>query len=123
MVVVLFLYALLQVRLCTEAAARSSRITGLKAELKKIETDLDVAQSRLNSRQVYGAIMAPAEAGGFGPGGEHRVIATLAPAPVPGNRLLSQVGVELSAGVRMLLPQALAQEFRAGTPKQRASHP
>jgi hypothetical protein len=123
LVAVLFLYGLLQVRLGTEAAARGSRITGLRQELKKTEVDLTVAKARLASRQIYGALMIPAEESGFGPGGQHRTIALRVSAPVAGNRLVDQVRAELSAGASMLLPQALAQELKAGDPATRARRP
>jgi hypothetical protein len=120
---VLFIFCLFQVHLCTEAAARGSRVTSLKAELTKIEVDLAVAKSRLANRQVYGTLMLSADQSGFGGGGKHRTIAMNIPAPVPENRLVDQVRGELSAGVGVLLPQALAQDLRADSPKLRARRP
>jgi hypothetical protein len=108
-----FCFALLQVRLSTEAASRGSRITTLRSELKRMEVDLTVARSKLASRRIYSDLMGPAEEQGFGSGGKYRTITVATSAPKVKADLAGRVTSDLSRGARLILPVALAQDVWA----------
>jgi hypothetical protein len=113
LVCVLFVYCLLQVRMSTEVAAVSSRINHRQAEVKRLEVDLAVAQAKLARRQIFGELIRPSEAEGFGPGGQYRTISLIQTAAAEPIGVWQQLGGELQRGAELILPAALAQDVLA----------
>jgi hypothetical protein len=103
--------------LSTEVASRGSRLTDLREENKILSTDLTVAQSKLNVRRMYGALLVPAERAGFAATVERRTLQVEAPGVGPAPGAWSQLGDELRRSSQLVLTEAFAQgrrDSRAG---------
>jgi hypothetical protein len=102
-------FGLARIWLSTEVSSEGSRITGLRERNKLLCTDLTVAQSDLDLRRMYGALLVPAERAGFASAVGLRTVLVEAPASVAAPGAWSQLGDELRHGSRLILTDAFAQ--------------
>jgi hypothetical protein len=109
---------LVHVYLATEVASRRSRLTGLRERYKILSTDLTVAQSKLDQRRMYGALLVPAERAGFASAVERHTVQVEAPVAAPAPSDLEQFGAEVRRSTD-LVTAAFAEGKRDG----RRAHP
>ncbi len=112
LVLAVFAYALLQIRISTEIAERGSRVTQLSREMARLQEEIKIARARLDRVQIYPDLLEPAQAAGFAPGGTHRVIWSSEESQAAEADLWAEVRGELKRGTDVLLPQAIAREIR-----------
>jgi hypothetical protein len=105
-------FGLARIWLSTEVSSQGSRLTGLRDRNKLLRTDLTVAQSRLDLRRMYGALLVPAERAGFASAVGRRTVQVEAPASAAAPGAWSQLSAEMRHGSRLVLPEAFAQERR-----------
>ena len=105
-------FGLARIWLSTEVSSEGSRITGLRERNKLLYTDLTVAQSELDLRRMYGALLVPAERAGFASAVGRRTVQVGAPASAAAPGAWSQLGDEMRHGSRLILTDAFAQGRR-----------
>jgi hypothetical protein len=109
-------FGLARIWLSTEVSSQGSRLTGLRERYELLRTDLTVAQSKLDQRRMYGALLVPAERAGFASAVDRRTVQVEAPATAATPGAWSQLGDEMRHGSRLVLTEAFAQ----GRPNSRA---
>ena len=75
-------------------------------------TDLTVAQSKLDQRRMYGALLVPAERAGFASAVDRRTVQVEAPAAAPSPAPGPSSGDEMRRGSQLVLTEAFAQGRR-----------
>jgi hypothetical protein len=116
-------FGLARIWLSTEVSSEGSRITGLRERNKLLRTDLTVAQSRLDLRRMYGALLVPAERAGFASAVGLRTVQVEAPAPAAAPGAWSQLGDEMRHSSRLILTDAFAQGRRDSRARDDGARP
>jgi hypothetical protein len=116
-------FGLARVWLSTEVASQGSRVTGLRERNKILSTDLTVAQSKLNLRRMYGALLVPAERAGFTAVVGRRTVQVAAPDAAPVASAWTQLGAEMRRGSQLVLTEAYAQERRDSRARDHGAQP
>lgn len=112
LVAALCAFGLVRIWLSTEVSSQGSRLNELRQRNKLLGTDLTVAQSRLDQRRMYGALLVPAERAGFASAVGRRTVQVEAVASVVEPGVWSQLGDEMRQGSRLVLTEAFAQGRR-----------
>ena len=116
-------FGLARIWLSTEVSSQGSRLTGLRERNKLLRTDLTVAQSRLDLRRMYGALLVPAERAGFASAVGRRTVQVEAPAPVAAPGAWSQLVDEMRHSSHLVLTEAFAQGQRENRARDDGARP
>lgn len=123
LVAALCAFGLCRIWLSTEVSSQGSRLTELRERNKLLRTDLTVAQSRLDLRRMYGALLVPAERAGFASAVERRTVQVEAVASVVPPSAWAQLGEEMRHGSRLILTEAFAQGRRDSRARDDGARP